>query len=194
MLSHYDWTPPFASQGRRQQAIQTWVTTYTRSKISLASAQMRFLDLIGERPRLGTAVRGGVAERHLEKSLNADADLDDVELGTTDGPPDFIVSHKAHSDVSIECKNASPVKYQDGTPKVEVQKTRASKGDPKSRLYDDSQFDVIAACMYGPSGHWEFRYKRSTQLDRDRNFPDRIAPMQRIDTSWSTTLSQAMDR
>ena len=81
-----------------------------------------------------------------------------------------------------------PKTYADGTAKVETQKTRASKGDPKSRLYDDSQFDVVAACMYGPLGRWEFRYKRSRQLTRDGNYPDRIAPIQRIDDSWSMSL------
>jgi hypothetical protein len=149
------------------------------------------LDIIRERPRLGMAVRGGVAERHLHKKLNEDADITVAELGIQDGPPDFFVTLKSGTRVTVECKNASPVTYADGTPKVETQKTRTSKGDPKSRLYEPAQFDVVAACMYGPSRRWEFRYKRSASLTRDATYPDRIAPIQRIDATWTTTLTQA---
>jgi hypothetical protein len=151
------------------------------------------LDIIDERPRLGTAVRGGVAERHLEKALEDDPAVTDIKLGETDGPPDFIVGvHGSPSRISIECKNASPKPYSDGTFKVETQKTRASKGDPKSRLYDPSQFDVVAACVYGPTSEWAFRYKRSSLLARDGKFEDRIAPVQKIDESWAHSLEEAL--
>lgn len=151
------------------------------------------LDIIDERPRLGTAVRGGVAERHLEKKLESDPDIAEIRLGEVDGPPDFIVAvHERSEDVSIECKNASPQPYSDGNFKVETQKTRASKGDPKSRLYEPTQFDVVAACMYGPLKEWTFRYKRSALLTRDTRFEDRIAPIQRIDGSWAPSLQGAL--
>lgn len=151
------------------------------------------LDIIDERPRLGTAVRGGVAERHLEKALKNDPDIAKIRLGEADGPPDFVVGVHGRSDhVSIECKNASPQPYSDGTFKVETQKTRASKGDPKSRLYEPNQFDVVAACMYGPLKEWTFRYKRSVLLTRDTRFEDRIAAIQRIDESWVPSLQQAL--
>lgn len=149
------------------------------------------LDIIRERPRLGMAVRGGVAERHLHRSLNADPEILNVVMGMQEGPPDFFVTLAPKTRLSVECKNASPVTYADGTPKVETQKTRASKGDPKSRLYDPSQFDVVAACMYGPLQRWEFRYKRSAELERDSKYPDRIAAIQRIDASWGVTLTEA---
>lgn len=110
------------------------------------------LDLIGERPRLGMAVRGGVAERHLEKVLRGDSAVTGVEITTGEGPPDFIVRLPTGRTLTVECKNASPVTYADGTPNVETQKTRASKGDPKSRLYDPSQFDVVAAASMAPCG------------------------------------------
>ena len=123
-------------------------------QFGLSSAEI--LDIIEERPRLGMAVRGGVAERHLHKILERDPHVAGIELGQLEGPPDLIVDAPDHhpKPVSIECKNASPRTYADGTPKVETQKTRASKGDPKSRLYEPSQFDVLAACMFGPLGRW----------------------------------------
>lgn len=152
------------------------------------------LDIIRERPRLGMAVRGGVAERHLHRALEADADVAAIDLGMLEGPPDFFVGLSSRrSRVAVECKNASATTYADGTPKVETQKTRASKGDPKSRLYDPAQFDVVAACMYGPWRRWEFRYKRSHRLDRDATYPDRLAAIQRIDATWTPTLAQALE-
>lgn len=150
------------------------------------------LDIIRERPRLGMAVRGGVAERHLFGALAVDQTVADIQVGKQEGPPDLFVNVQGVGLVAVECKNASPKTYADGTPKVETQKTRVSKGDPKSRLYYHAQFDVLAACMYGPWRRWEFRYKRSSGLERDSNYPDRIAPIQRIDGSWSRTLLEAV--
>jgi hypothetical protein len=151
------------------------------------------LDIIRERPRLGMAVRGGVAERHLHNVLEADPAVGKLRLGEQEGPPDFFVALADGQRVTVECKNASPNTYADGTPKVETQKTRTSKGDPKSRLYDPAQFDVVAACMYGPWRRWEFRYKRSDSLGRDRTYPDRLAAIQRIDETWADTLSDSLD-
>jgi hypothetical protein len=163
------------------------------SEFGLTRAEI--LDIIGERPRLGMAVRGGVAERHLERALESDPDVLAVELGRQEGPPDFVVQLRGgRPHVLIECKNASPKTYADGTPKVETQKTRASRGDPKSRLYEPTQFDVVAACMYGPWRRWEFLYKRSDLLHRDATYADRIAPIQRIDESWAETLVGALAR
>lgn len=157
----------------------------------LLSAE-EILNIIRERPRLGMAVRGGVAERHLYNLLSADLAVTNVQLGQQEGPPDLLVTLGSVGLVTVECKNASPKTLKDGTPKVETQKTRASKSDPRSRRYQPSQFDVVAACMYGPWGRWEFRFKRSSQLDRDREYPDRIAAIQRIDASWSSTLMDAL--
>ncbi len=171
-----------------------------RHKSSLHALEREFklsaaeiLDIIRERPRLGMAVRGGVAERHLHRVLEADSKIARVELGQQEGPPDFVITMRSRRRrVSVECKNASPKLYADGTPKVETQKTRASKGDPKSRLYEPSQFDVVAASMFGPLGRWEFRYKRSDLLERDATFADRISAIQRIDNSWEGSIGAAL--
>ena len=114
------------------------------------------------------AVRGGVAERHLEKALEHDPEVEEVALDTPRGPRLHRRLHQVgRAEVTVECKNASPKTYAGGTPKVETQKTRASKGDPNSRLYEPSQFDVLAACMYGPWRRWEFRYKARPPFARD---------------------------
>ena len=151
------------------------------------------LDLIRERARLSMAVRGGVAEHHMGKILAQDPDVATAEVGHQEGPPDYFVSLTDGREVTVEVKNASPNTYADGTPKVEVQKTRASQGDPASRLYGPSAFDVLAACMYGPAGAWTFKFKRSVLLTAHSEYEGRFAPLQRIDDSWSDTLRAALD-
>ena len=184
----------------RYRAAQRGAKRRRRSGLHALEAEFglpasEILDIIRDRPRLGMAVRGGVAEGHLEKALKADRQVTNIALGKQEGPPDFIVKVPGRRGrVTVECKNASPTTYADGTPKVETQKTRASKGDPKSRLYDPAQFDVVAACMWGPWRRWEFRYKRSRSLERDATYPDRIAPIQRIDDTWEQSVAAALKR
>jgi len=150
------------------------------------------LDIIGERNRLAMAVRGGVAEHHLGRVLHADSQVATAEVGHQEGPPDYWVRLADGREVTVECKNASPQLYADGTPKVEVQKTRASQGDPASRYYTPESFDVIAACMYGPTKAWTFRFRRSDRLTPHAAHAGRITPLQRVDSGWFGTLLEAL--
>lgn len=150
------------------------------------------LAIIAERARLAMAVRGGVAEHHAGKALRADRSVAEALVGHQEGPPDYWVTMTDGRSVTVEVKNASPRTYVDGTPKVEVQKTRASQGDPLSRLYTPAAFAVLAACMQGPTGQWRFCYRRSDRLVRHAKHPDRIAPLQRIDAAWADTLTGAL--
>jgi hypothetical protein len=146
------------------------------------------LDIIQERLRLSVAVRGGVAEHHLGDFLRTLPYVSDVERMEQDGPPDFTITMRAGARLTIECKNVSPKPYSDGGTKIEVQKTRASKGDPTGRLYKPDQFDVLAACLYPRTRQWEFRFIRSTELLMHDEHPGCIAPMQRVDERWSSWL------
>lgn len=84
--------------------------------------------------------------------------------------------------------------YANGDFKVEVQKTRATTADPAGRLYRPGQFDVVAACLYSPTRSWDFRFIRTSQLDRHQVHPDRLAATHRVDERWSETLKGALDR
>lgn len=150
------------------------------------------LEIVGERSRLAMAVRGGVAEHHLGRLLREHSSVVEAAMGLREGPPDYVVRLRDGPSVSIECKNASPRPYADGTPKVEVQKTRTSKGDPASRLYDPAAFDVLAVCMYGPTGRWTFRFRRSIDLLAHPGHPGKIAPLQRITDEWATDLKDVL--
>lgn len=156
-------------------------------------SSVELLDIIGRNRRLAVAVRGGVAEHHLGLSLARDPNVTNVRAGTTDGPPDFYARLADGREITIECKNASPNTYADGTPKVEAQKTRASKKDPASRFYPVDAFNLLAACMYGPTKRWDFKFCRSDRLVSHPEFVGRIAPVQRIESHWCDTVEDALE-
>lgn len=157
------------------------------------------LDIISQRARLKVAVRGGVAEHHLEEQLQADRAVRHVKHLDGDGPPDFIAELTDGRVLRVECKNASPKTYaraegpddRPGDPRVEVQKTRAQKNDPAGRLYRPDQFDVLATCVVAATGRWEFRFRATESLERDATYPDRIRAMQRVTHQWAPRLADA---
>lgn len=153
------------------------------------------LDIISGRFRLLVATKGGVAEHHLEKALNADTKVVSVEGIDEDGRPDFEVvlrpSRSVRETLLIECKNVGPEVYKNGDPKVEVQKTRSQKHDPAGRLYKFDQFDLVAVCMFAITGRWEFKYCRADRLTPHKEHTDRIAATQRVDDRWESDLLSA---
>lgn len=155
-------------------------------QFALTSEQI--LDIIGGRNRLSVAVRGGVAEYHLEQQLTGAPGIASVRRLDVDAMHDFDVTLDDGTFLRVECKNASPKTSASGAFKVEVQKTRASKGDPASRFYAADGFDVVAACLFSPTGRWEFRFGRTADMTRHKDFPDRLAPIQPITDHWVDSL------
>lgn len=150
------------------------------------------LEIIANRSRLSVAVRGGVAEHHLLLRLQHDPYVVAATQIDVDGQPDIDVTLDDGERVLVECKNVSPNPYADGSPKVEVQKTRSQKDDPAGRFYRPDQFDVVASCLYAVTGQWEFRYKATATMARHPQFSDRLAVLHRVDSSWSSTLAEAL--
>jgi hypothetical protein len=150
------------------------------------------LDIIERRFRLGVALKGGVAEHHLQRELRADPAVLTAEQIDEDGKPDLAVQLADGRHVLVECKNVSPHHYADGALKVEVQKTRSQRADPAGRLYRADQFDVVAACLFSVTGLWEFRYKAAVALEPSPHFKGRIAPIQRVDDTWRGSLTHAL--
>ncbi|MFB9320673.1 hypothetical protein [Cryptosporangium minutisporangium] len=156
-------------------------------QFDLSSQQI--LDIISGRNRLAVAVRGGVAEHHLEQQLHNHPAVEHVHRLDIDAMHDFDVMLKSGEQIRIECKNASPNATASGRYKVEVQKTRASKGDPASRFYPVEAFDVVATCLFSATGSWEFRFGRTSKMRRHQHFSDRLAPVQEITEEWTNDLS-----
>jgi hypothetical protein len=146
------------------------------------------LEIISKRKRLKVAVRGGVAEHHLVETLRRAPSVAAVEEVDVDGPPDVEVTLRNRKLVRVECKNGEENKYANGDGRVEVQKTRASKGDPASRYYEPSQFDVLAVCLWPPTGAPRFVFKATRDLARHPDFPDRLAVLHRIDETWASRI------
>lgn len=148
----------------------------------------RILDLISDRRMLKTAVKGGVAEAHLEAQLQGNSDVDTVVRRTDDRGADFDVKMIAGHEYVVECKNVSPTVLADGTIQVETQRTRNSKNDPTGRLYSFNSFDVVAACLFSVTGGWEFRFARTAWLTPHAKFPTFLATKQAVDGRWRNSL------
>ena len=132
------------------------------------------LDMISGAFRLKVAVRGSVAEHHLRLHLESIPDMTEVTPLDRDGQPDFRVVYRKGPPVLIECKNV--LRRVSGTlPKVDFQRTRASKGDPCSRYYRRSDFDVLAACLHPVTEQWTFRFAPTRALPPHKHCEDRIS-------------------
>lgn len=173
-------TPPLPDEAPRRHALE--------EQFALTSEQI--LDIIRGRNRLSVAVRGGVAEHHLEQQLTGALGIESVERLDVDAMHDFNVTLEDGTVLRVECKNASPRTSASGQFKVEVQKTRASKGDPASRFYTTDGFDVVAACLYSPTGRWQFRFGRTAQMATHKDFPDRLAAIQAITDDWVDDIAE----
>ena len=153
---------------------------------------LEILEIISHRKRLKVAVRGGVAEHHLIKALDNDPNVVEIKQIDIDGPPDAEATLRDGRHIRIECKNGERSFYANGEGRVEVQKTRASKGDPASRYYEPSQFDVLAVCLWREEGPPRFVYLATPDLQRHVDFPDRLAVLHRINESWPSRLREVV--
>ena len=72
----------------------------------------------------------------------------------------------------------------DGTPRVDFQRTRASKSDPCSRYYAPDDFDVVAACLHSVVDKWEFRFVRPVSLDTHKKCVGKLSNNVKIDDRW----------
>jgi hypothetical protein len=122
------------------------------------------LDLINSASRLKMAVRGWVAEAHLEAYLRGIEGVTACSRLIEEGRPDISLQWKGGRPILIECKNVLRTTYADGTPKLDFQRTRASKADPCSRYYSSRDFEVLAACLHPVRERWEFCFALTSEL------------------------------
>ncbi|MGE0702138.1 MAG: hypothetical protein AB7O57_23785, partial [Hyphomicrobiaceae bacterium] len=130
----------------------------------LGITQESLLDLISSASRLKMAVRGWVAETHLERALIETPGVSECVRLQGDGKPDISLRWKGGRPFLVECKNVLRTTYADGIPKLDFQRTRASKSNPCSRYYMPSDFDVLAACLHPVTERWEFRFALTGDL------------------------------
>lgn len=132
------------------------------------------LDAIDKRFRLKVALEGAVAEVHFERKLriaSREGWLSSYEGHDQDGVHDFTVVTLSGVSIRVDVKT-----IRNGLkPRVELQKTRAAKGDPSSRYYNRDHFDVVAVCVGRFTGDWaEFRYALVRDLPSHREHANKL--------------------
>lgn len=142
------------------------------------------LDLIQSAPRLKMAVRGWVAEAHLQKYLLTIPDVMECIPVKGDGKPDLKIRYRGSQPIYLECKNVLRKTYSDGLPRVDFQRTRASKSDPCSRYYKPEEFDVVAACLHPCTEKWEYLFALTKELAFHPKCKGRLSNNVRVNSRW----------
>jgi hypothetical protein len=143
------------------------------------------LQLISGASRLKMAVRGWVAEKHLIDALRDRPGVSECSGLTVEGGPDIQLRYEGGPFITIECKNVLRRKTAEGLPKVDFQRTRASKADACSRYYSTEDFDVVAACLHAVTEEWKFKYILPVKLRAHGKCPGKITNNIQIDELWS---------
>jgi hypothetical protein len=151
------------------------------------------LELIARAPRLKMAVRGWVAERHLQQTLETLEDVRSVEPIEVDGKPDFRVEmRRGRRPVLIECKNVLREKDRFGHPRLDFMRTRAAVGDPCSRYYSPHEFDVLAACLHANTGNWDFAARKTRDMPPHPTCAGKLSNRVVIDDAWQRDLTAVL--
>jgi hypothetical protein len=189
-------------QGHRQLLAEKFLSVPSRSVPSidrhrlieeLGLSEAALFDLIDETTRLKQAVRGWVAEVHLEQLLRDVPGVTDCARLNAEGKPDISLRYRGRGPYLIECKNVLRDTLSDGTPRLDFQKTRASKADPCSRYYRPSDFSIVAACLHAVTERWEFRYAATRTLPPHKRCAGRIQPTLQIDEQWTVDAAVVLE-
>jgi hypothetical protein len=144
------------------------------------------LDVIANAQRLKMAVRGWVAERHLKEVLSNTPGIAYCEPINKEGGADLHVRLDGGPLLTVECKNVLRQTDSSNLPRLDFQRTRASKKDPCSRYYAPSDFHVVAACLHAVTENWEFRYILPQSLPPNRKCDGKLSSNLRIDNNWQS--------
>jgi hypothetical protein len=147
-------------------------------------SETEILDEISNARRLRMAVRGWVAERHLQRHLLTLPGVVECQRLDAEGSPDIRLRLRGAAPVRIECKNVLRTKTADGSIRLDFQRTRASKKDPCSRYYQPSDFEVVAACLHAVTLRWEYQYALTSTLDPHTKCKGRLSNNVRLDARW----------
>jgi hypothetical protein len=152
------------------------------------------LDLISSASRLKMAVRGWVAETHLEAHLKSVNGVTECIRLQGDGKPDISLRWKGSKPILVECKNVLRTTYAGGIPKLDFQRTRAAKSDPCSRYYMPSDFQIVAACLHPVTEQWKFTFAPTSELPVHRSCPGRIDNNIRVGDGFSSQIDGVLDK
>lgn len=174
---------PISPAGAASLAISPQAIHPLVQEFSLTPEQI--FELIANARRLKMAVRGWVAEQHLFDALRGIPGVEHCERLDSDGSPDIRLNYRSSRLLTIECKNVLREVDQARRPRIDFQRTRASKRDPCSRYYAPSDFDIVAGCLHAVTEQWEFRYALTSQLQPHKKCEGKLASNVRIDSAWA---------
>jgi hypothetical protein len=174
--------------------MRSWKRSGTHPlELTLGLSAGEILDVLNGSFRLLVAVRGSVAERHLHDQLRTIREISDLKQLDADGQPDFELRYRKKR-FRVECKNVLRRLPKDGVPRLDFQKTRASKSDPCSRYYRRDQFEVLAACLHPVHERWEFQFAPTAGLPEHKRCEDRIADKLTVGgVLWASKLTDVLD-
>jgi hypothetical protein len=151
----------------------------------LCLSETEILDLIESAPRLKMAVRGWVAEVHLQRQLAELPGITECARLEEEGSPDIRIRLADSRPLLIECKNVLRAKLAGGQIRLDFQRTRGSKKDPCTRFYKPDDFEVVAACLHPCTEQWEFQFAPTGSLDAHKRCAGRLSNLVRLDERWS---------
>lgn len=153
----------------------------------------QILELIASARRLKMAVRGWVAEEKLRDLLSRDPGVTYCERLDVEGGADLRVRWRDGPPLMVECKNVARETTGAGLARIDFQRTRASKGDPCSRFYAATDFDVVAGCLHAVTEAWEFRFVPPYLLDPNAKCAGKLSNRVLVDHRWTKDAGQAFE-
>jgi hypothetical protein len=152
----------------------------------------QLIGMLTENARLMMAVRGGIAEWHLVRTLGAIPGVTDCQRMQGEGVPDVSLRFEGSRPLTVECKNVLRRLPSDGVARMDFMKTRVSRADPCSRYYLPTQFDVVAGCLHAVTSAWEFRYALTKSLDPHPKCAGRLSHRVRLDERWTASAAEIL--
>lgn len=137
------------------------------------------------------AVRGWVTEEHLTRQLAQVPGVKNCTRNDEDGGADVLLDFEG-TPLSVECKNVLRTTQSDGLPRVDFQRTRASKHDPYSRFYSPKDFDVLAACLNAITQKWEYRFRPTASMSPHSKCPEKLSNRVKVDDAWTNDARNAL--
>jgi hypothetical protein len=160
----------------------------------LALDPAQILEVIANARRLKMAVRGWVAEEHLKNALSQIPEVTRCQRLDEEGGPDIQLSYRGGPLLTIECKNVLRVTDKEKRPRIDFQRTRASKANPCSRYYAPDDFNIVAGCLHAVTEEWAFRYALTAELPEHKKCAGKISNNIRIDASWNADPTVVFER
>ena len=135
--------------------------------------------------RFGVAFNGALSQIRIRDHLINEGYKVVENQSDNAGDPDFVINGK-----TMEHKRARNKTRPNGTILVEFQKSR---GKQPERLYKSDFSEFVSVDVSSHTGiKNDFRYNLASNLKRSAKYTNRIAPLQEVDRSWCSSLSELL--